>query len=257
MPLVTEEIDDIIVLSDEDKDRIYTSWIFSIIIKLFKKNLAYGYLRTKQLDLWKPSEPLIVVDLGNGYYIAKFTNQENMQRGLHGGPWFITGDFLLVRHWEPNFTPEAAKTTHTAIWVRLPSLPIEFYDKSILESISHKLGTLLKIDTCTPAALRGLYARIYIQVPLDTLVKTYVTMGNHRQNIVYEGEGVLCIRCGKLGDTHKICPTQATTTQNKQDKNGASTSSSAFPHNEWQTINFNKRKTGQKVQQLQKTTADS
>ncbi|KAM3378843.1 hypothetical protein P3S68_011256 [Capsicum galapagoense] len=229
---VSEEIDDIIVLSDEDKDRIYAPWSFSVIVKLFTKTLARGYLRTKLLDLWKPSKPLILVDLGNGYYIAKFTNPENMQIALHGGPWFITGDFFSVRHWEPNFTPEKAKTTHTAIWVRLPHLPIEFYDKSILERIGHKLGTLLKIDTCTSAALRGRYARICIQVSLDTPVKTHVIIENHRQKVVYGGEGVLCIGCGKLWHTHKNCPTQATTPHNKQDNDDASTSSSAVPHSE-------------------------
>ncbi|KAF3613991.1 hypothetical protein FXO38_35930 [Capsicum annuum] len=98
MSQVSEEIDDTIVLREKDKDRIYAPWRFSVIVKLFKKTLAHGYLRTKLLDLWKPSEPLILVDLGNGYYIAKFTNPENMQMALHGGPLFIIGDFLSVRH---------------------------------------------------------------------------------------------------------------------------------------------------------------
>lgn len=81
-------------------------------LKLFKKKLAHNYPRTKLVELWKPSEPLTLVDLENDYYIAKFTNQENIQMALHGGPWFITVDFLSVRHWEPNFIQEGQEHPH-------------------------------------------------------------------------------------------------------------------------------------------------
>ncbi|XP_016579118.2 uncharacterized protein LOC107876779 [Capsicum annuum] len=192
MPLNSGESEDTINLSNEDRERIYAMWKFSVIFKLFKKRLAHNYLKTKLTDLWKPSEPLTLVDLGNDYYIAKFTNPDNMQKALHGGPWFVTGDFLSVRHWEPNFIPEKATQTHRAIWIRLPHLPTEFYDKSILKRTGHKLGTLLKIDTCTTTALRGRYARICIQIPLDAPVKTHINIENHKQKVIYEGGRRFC-----------------------------------------------------------------
>lgn len=42
--------------SDEDKDRIYQPWQFSVIVKLFNRRLAHNYLRTKLQDTWKPTE---------------------------------------------------------------------------------------------------------------------------------------------------------------------------------------------------------
>ncbi|KAM3341978.1 hypothetical protein P3S68_026944 [Capsicum galapagoense] len=42
--------------SNEDKDRIYQPWQFSVIVKLFNKRLAHNYLRTKLQDTWKPTE---------------------------------------------------------------------------------------------------------------------------------------------------------------------------------------------------------
>lgn len=140
------------------------------------------------MEMWKPTEPLTLIDLGDDFYIAKFTNPENMQKALHSGSWFVTRSFLSVRHWEPNFILEEATQSHTAIWIRLPHFPTEFYDKKILERIGNKLGTLLKIDTCTSTTLRGRYARIYIQVPLDEPVKTFVNVDTHRQSMIYEGE---------------------------------------------------------------------
>lgn len=35
----------------------------------------------------------------------------------------ITGGFLSVKRWEPNFVLEKATLTHKAIWVRLSQLP--------------------------------------------------------------------------------------------------------------------------------------
>lgn len=153
-----------------------------------------------------------------------------MQKALHGRPWFVTGNFLSVRHWEPNFVPEEATQTHTTIWVKLPQLPTEFYDLSILERIENKLGRLLKIDTCTSAALRGRYTRIYKQVPLDKPVKTFVIVGPHKQRVIYEGAGVLCTGCERLGYATTNCPFR---THNHTSISSKDTPSSSNLHTRW------------------------
>lgn len=109
-------------LTLEDRQRIYQPWLSSIILKLYGKSLA------QLIDLWKPTEPFSLIDLGKVYFVTKLTQHENMQKVLHEGPWFVTRSFLSVEKWEPNFVPEEAQLTHTAIWVRLPQLSTEFYD---------------------------------------------------------------------------------------------------------------------------------
>lgn len=104
-----------IMLTQEDKIQIYQPWKNSIIIKLFGKKLAHPYLKQKLQDLWKPTEPLNLIDLGQDYYTTKFKRTENAQKVLHEGPWFVTGEFLSVKEWEPNFVPEKAKLIHTTI----------------------------------------------------------------------------------------------------------------------------------------------
>ncbi|KAH0716625.1 hypothetical protein KY290_012901 [Solanum tuberosum] len=126
-----------IFLSEDDKQRIYSPWKYSAIVKLY--------------------------DLGWDFFIAKFNKQESMNKALHEGPWFVTGSFLLVRSWEPNFVPDDCLEYHTTIWTRLPQLPMDFYDREVRERIGRKLGRLLKIDSCTSATLRGRYARICLQ----------------------------------------------------------------------------------------------
>lgn len=149
----------------------------------------------------------MLIDLGNDNYIVKFQSEDNKNKVLHEGPWFMDENFISVRKWEPNFVPKKETITHTATWARLPQLPTEFYDKQVLERVGEKLGTLLKMDTCTSATLRRRYARICVQVVTNTPVKSEITIGKLRQKVLYEGDGILCISCGKVGHTRGACET--------------------------------------------------
>ncbi|XP_019252867.1 PREDICTED: uncharacterized protein LOC109231679 [Nicotiana attenuata] len=133
-----------IPLSHDDKKRLYLPWRYSVIIKVFKRKMSHHFFRSKLIELLKPSEQLISIDLGWDFYIVEFSLEENMVKVLHLGPWFISGNFLSVRKWKPKFVPQEATLTSTAIWIRLSQLPTEFYYKDILEKVGRKLGKLLK-----------------------------------------------------------------------------------------------------------------
>ncbi|KAK6784382.1 hypothetical protein RDI58_017837 [Solanum bulbocastanum] len=47
-----------IILSIEEKERIYLPWKNSIILKLFGRKISHNYLKTKLTELWRPIEPL-------------------------------------------------------------------------------------------------------------------------------------------------------------------------------------------------------
>ncbi|KAK4717555.1 hypothetical protein R3W88_015893 [Solanum pinnatisectum] len=126
-----------------------------------------------------------------------------MQNALHEGPWFVIRSFLSVRCWEPIFVPNETMEYHTAIWTRLPQLPIEFYDRGILEKIGKKLG----------ATIRGRYARICIQVPIGKPLQHEVQIGNHTQKVVYERDEIMCTSYGIIGHVQKNCAKHAITTK--------------------------------------------
>nr|XP_009770156.1 PREDICTED: uncharacterized protein LOC104220886 [Nicotiana sylvestris]XP_016443387.1 PREDICTED: uncharacterized protein LOC107768753 [Nicotiana tabacum] len=115
------------------------------------------------------------------------------------GPWFIFGHFLSVQKWEPNFLASEAKISKTAVWIRLPQLPTEFYDSVILQKIGNKIGKLLKVDACTSSTLRGRYARLCVELPLNIPVAHSIYIGSHKQSIHYEDGNLLCVKCGRLG----------------------------------------------------------
>ncbi|GMY14701.1 hypothetical protein FCV25MIE_09940 [Fagus crenata] len=93
-----------------------------------------------------------------------------------------------------------------AVWVRLPKLPIEYYDKESLLLIGHALGPVLCVDFNTASGARGRFAQLCIQLDLDKpLIKT-VCVGRVRQAVVNEGIGLLCFHCGRIGHKLDRCP---------------------------------------------------
>ncbi|XP_019251203.1 PREDICTED: uncharacterized protein LOC109230131 [Nicotiana attenuata] len=185
----------LIPITSSDKDHTYKNWSNALIIKMFGRRIGYQFLQKKLHAIWKPIEYLSLIDLGCDYYLIKFTKEENYNKALHEGPWFIGNQFLTVRKWEPRFVASKAALTYSAIWARLPELPTEFYDYEILQKIGQKLGQLIRID-----------ARLCVMVPIEKPLKTFIVIGKHIQQICYEGFNLLCTNCGRLGHNVNNCP---------------------------------------------------
>lgn len=64
-----EEIDptpeNSIPLTSSHKVKIYSPWQYSIIVKVFGRKVGHLTLKQKLQELWKPSESLSLIDLGN------------------------------------------------------------------------------------------------------------------------------------------------------------------------------------------------
>nr|XP_009785460.1 PREDICTED: uncharacterized protein LOC104233720 [Nicotiana sylvestris] len=129
-----------------------------------------------------------------------------------------------------------------AVWIKHSQLPTKFYDTTILEQADNKVGKLLKIDTCTSSTLRGRYARICVQVPLDIPVTTKVIISTHNQALVYEGEGVLCTGCGRIGHTLRSCEFLTPVTQGKLTGGTNGKDNPKEQISEWRTVTFSKHR---------------
>ncbi|KAE9452098.1 hypothetical protein C3L33_16004, partial [Rhododendron williamsianum] len=191
-----------ISITEEEKDRIRKPWSTSVIIRVIGRTFRHMYLMSKLESLWKPTEKMECLELGNHFLLVRFHSPCDMAKVLNEGPWFIGPHYIAIRKWEPEFDTGKAKTSTSVVWVRLPDLPIEFYDKAILCKLGAEIGKLLKIDFRTEKNEKVRFARLCVQVDLSIALTSRVRVGNYIQKISYEGIPSICFKCGLSG--HKI-----------------------------------------------------
>ena len=66
-----------------------------------------------------------IAPMSNGFFSFIFNCKEDLNMVLCGGPWSFGKSTLTIKKWEPNMDLSNAFFLTTAIWVRLPSLPLE------------------------------------------------------------------------------------------------------------------------------------
>lgn len=124
---------------------------------------------------------------------------------LKNGPWFIGENFLSVRPWVPNFRLDVANIASVVVWVRLPHLPIEYYNAKALKEIGQAIGTILRIDTHMASEARTRYARLCVQVDINKPLIYTILIRNFQQPVLYEVINKLCFSYSRVGHHRKVC----------------------------------------------------
>ena len=192
-------------LSKETKSCIRVPWSKALIVKVYGRSFGFHYLTFKINALWKPLEKMDYVKLGRGFFLISFSSSDDYDKVLRGGPWFIGGHFLAIKPWEPYFKASEAKLTSVAVWVRLPELPIEFYDTSMLKEIGSVIGPVLRIDSYTASETRGGYVRLFVQIDLEKPLINSIRVGRLVQRVLYKDISSLCFCCGRIGHKQENC----------------------------------------------------
>lgn len=110
-------------LSKETFSRIRAPWSKALIVKVYGRTVGFNYLTFKINALWKPVAKLDCVNLGKDFFFIRFSNSDDYDKVLRGGPSFVGEHFLAIKQWEPYFKASEAKLSSIAMWVRLPELP--------------------------------------------------------------------------------------------------------------------------------------
>ena len=154
-------------------------------MRVYGRTVGLNHLTFKINALWKPVAKLDCVNLGKDFFFIRFSNSDDYDKVLKGEPWF------------------EAKLSSVAIWVRLPELPIEFYDVAVLREIGSTIGPILRIDLYTTSKSKGSYTRLCVQVDLEKLLITSIRVV---QKITCEEVSMLFFHYGRLGHKQDSCP---------------------------------------------------
>lgn len=127
---------------------------------------------------------------------------------LLGGSWLIGDHYLTVLQWQPNFEPESMAINRALVWVRLPNLLIEYYDKGFILYMGSRIRRLVKVDEATLQAAREKYARICVEVDFSKPPLPKFCLRRRVRSIKYEGIHLVYFACGCFGHRMDGCPTK-------------------------------------------------
>lgn len=116
---------------------------------------------------WKPKGD-VSLQLGpKGFFTVIFYCLEDKYRILVEGPYFFNSAGLYLRDWTPRFNPNKEDLTWAPVWIRLYSLPDEYWDEDILKSIGNGLGEYIREAEETKMRRYTSYDRICVFMHLD------------------------------------------------------------------------------------------
>ncbi|CAN1134747.1 hypothetical protein LINPERHAP2_LOCUS8458 [Linum perenne] len=156
-------------------------------------------------QLWAKKGGVQVSDVGFGFYVVNFESVADYERALFGGPWMINDHYVVIQEWRPHFRPEETILSTLRVWVRLPGIPFEYFDRTILKIIGDRIGRTVRIDHTTLEGSRGNFARICVEVDLSKPLLSKYRLRRRVRRIEYEGLHTICFNCGCYGHKDEFC----------------------------------------------------
>ncbi|KAG8491112.1 hypothetical protein CXB51_014284 [Gossypium anomalum] len=160
-------------------------------------------------SMWRPSTPINMMDIENGYFLVKFQNKLDYEKALSEGPWTIFGQYLTVQPWIMTFDPKQAYPSVVIAWIRFPALPSCLYNHKIITKIGELVAKVVKIDMNTDSRMRGRgvtrFARKVVYVNLEKPLVAQILINGRPQKVEYESLSTICFHCGRYGHVENIC----------------------------------------------------
>ena len=116
---------------------------------------------------WKPVvgyAPMVVM-LNRGWFAFKFKKEEELRRILNKH-WHLNHAPVLLKTWHTMFDASRERVDVSPIWVRLPALPLHYWEPHHFKQIGDILGTFLEADLSYLETLEQKVARILVSINL-------------------------------------------------------------------------------------------
>eukprot|EP00253_Pinus_taeda_P033046 PITA_33046 len=180
--------------------------------------------------VWHPKGEITLLLGPKGFFIAIFNCLEDRNRVFEGGPYFFNSAGLFLREWVARFNPDKEDLSYAPVWIRLYSLPWEYWGEDSLKSIGSALGDFVKVAEETNAVRHTTYASyaricVYMDLkqPLPDTMRLFHEDQDWIQVIDYEHVPFRCRKFHVIGHLFRDCPlnikppTQNTQAQQSQD----------------------------------------
>ncbi|KAK3225795.1 hypothetical protein Dsin_005657 [Dipteronia sinensis] len=87
------------------KEQLQKPWANALILKNMGRSHTLNFMLSKLSLKWSLIRHWQLIDLGDGYFVARFQMKEDLDYVLTKGLWVIANQYLPVQRWKPNFVP--------------------------------------------------------------------------------------------------------------------------------------------------------
>ncbi|XP_026430546.1 uncharacterized protein LOC113327584 [Papaver somniferum] len=188
-------------------------WRFSLIGRLDLKGVKLIDVKKNLEQQWGLGEAGVqFIPMNRGFFIIKLLTQDDKDKVFKDGnknPWIVNDQPLRLIEWYPGFDADKQCTSHSTVWVKFPSLPVEMWVEKTLLALGKSLGTPIVVDKRTLNHEYGHYASVLIDIDFakhDT-DSVYVEVdGRHfLQPIEILKQPKFCSKCKIVGHLDKEC----------------------------------------------------
>jgi len=161
-------------------------------------------------EKWKPlvGYAPVVVMLTRGWFAFRFKKEEELRKVLNLN-WQLNKAPVLLKLWHPLFDASRERVDVSPVWVRMPALPLHYWDPYHFKKIGNILGTFLEADMSYLETLVQRVARILVNINLreGLAERIYLDWGPVivPQLLDYENVPFRCRRCHEYGHPASEC----------------------------------------------------
>ncbi|CAN1180890.1 hypothetical protein LINPERHAP2_LOCUS35025 [Linum perenne] len=183
----------------------YRPWSKALVVRVLEKSFAYPLIKRRLEFLWAKAGRIQVSDLSNDFFLVRFSDVDDYHRAAFNGPWKMFEYYITVACWTPEFNEEAP-IQRILTWVRLPKLPIHFFNHTAVTRIGNHIGRTIRLDLATSEGARARYARVCVEVDLTKPLLGKYMIGDRVFYVEYECLENICFTCGMYGHKMGSCP---------------------------------------------------
>ncbi|CAN1185569.1 hypothetical protein LINPERHAP2_LOCUS37626 [Linum perenne] len=154
--------------------------------------------------LWAHTGHIQVSDMSNNFFLVRFSNEDDYASAAFGGPWKIYDYYIAISQWSPSFNEEE-EIKSILTWVRLPKLPIQYFNSMAVHRIGNAIGRTVRLDLATLEGSRCRYARVCVEIDLTKPLLGKYMIEDRVLKIEYESLENVCVECGIYGYKRESC----------------------------------------------------
>jgi hypothetical protein len=185
-------------------------WSPSLVGQFLDKPLPFYIVKRAVDSIWAQYGKIEVFLLENGLYLFRFENEQTRDEVMEAKIWHMANKPLILRKWTPGMQLLKLSLSSIPVWIKIHNLPVEFWNSICLSYVASGVGKPLCADSVTEEQIRLGFARVLVEINIDSdFPKEVEVVGADGNRVIvgveYPWIPVKCKKCKTFGHLAHTC----------------------------------------------------